>query len=114
MKRLKLGTHFSGMESWGLALKTMGVRHTLTFSCDSHAPCRNLINTVFKPDNLYDCVTKCSDSSTPYVDLFCCSPPCQTFSTAGKGEGAEDLSGLTMLIRQYSFCFGFNNVGLTW
>ena len=91
LKKMRFGTHFSGMESWGLALQTMNVKHEHVFACDSHEPCRNLLKGVFKPKKIYEDVAACSGNSTEAVDLLCTSPPCQPFSSAGKGNGCEDF-----------------------
>lgn len=90
LKRLRFGSHFSGMESWGLALQTLGVAHDHSFACDSHAPCRRLIQKVFKPGHIFENVKDCCSSAAPRVDLLCSSPPCQPFSSAGTGHGEKD------------------------
>ena len=93
LKKLKFGSHFSGMESWGLALRTLGVNHESVFACDSHAPCRSLISKIYKPKQVYKDVKDCCTRRAPKVDILCSSPPCQTFSTAGKGHGEKDPAG---------------------
>ena len=101
LKKLKFGSHFSGMESWGLALRTLGVNHESVFACDSHAPCRSLIGKLYKPKHLYKDVKESCTRDTPTVDVLCSSPPCQTFSSAGKGDGEKDPVGNFEFIINY-------------
>jgi DNA (cytosine-5)-methyltransferase 1 len=48
---------------------------------------------VTKPDIIYDDVLSRDVTTLPDVDCYCFSPPCQPFSTAGKGEGEADSRG---------------------
>jgi len=48
------------------------------------------------PDVKYSDVRKRSSKDAPACDIFVAGPPCVTFSSLGKGEGADDAKGRLM------------------
>lgn len=92
-KFLKVGTDFSGMEMPLIALRKLGVRVQHEFSCDITPACEKYITKVVKPKVFYKGVESRKIEEMPTVDAFFFSPPCQPFSTAGRGHGETDERG---------------------
>ena len=54
LKKIRYGSHFSGMEMYAIAFRKLVATFLHVFSCDSHQPCRHLIKTFMKPTHFYD------------------------------------------------------------
>lgn len=92
---MKIATVCSGIGSPEVALKNLGIDHTITFACeiDKYARQTYLEN--------HDCETMSQDmtaesweSEKYYADLMIGGIPCQSFSLAGKRLGELDPRGL--------------------
>lgn len=92
-KYLTVGTDFSGMDMPLIALRKLGVRVQHEFSSDVAPVCERYITTTVKPRVFYRGVEGRQLAEMPMVDAFFFSPPCQPFSTAGKGQGEADERG---------------------
>ena len=82
---------FAGIGAWGKAIERVTARHNDTcelkyyFEFDKYASnAFSAIHGVSESLNKWD-ITQ--DVVVPKVDVFFYSPPCQTFSIAGKREG---------------------------
>lgn len=93
LKTIRYGSHFSGMEMYAIAFRKLVATFLHVFSCDNYQPCRHLITTFRKPAHVYDDVASDAAKSAPAVDVFCFSPPCQSWSNMGKKMGAKDGRG---------------------
>ena len=67
----------------------MGVEHVLEFASDTDRSCRKVLAHVHKPRTLYSNVLDRSDDQVAAIDLYVWTPPCQDFSSAGKGRGTH-------------------------
>lgn len=144
MKKIKIGSDFSGVGAFNQALKRMGVDHEEVFACDMDKYSRitfitnygtesdkeilktenyifvaNVFHRIFvepkskQPiqedvDKAYQMCESISRSFSFYypwnvynretpkenIDLYMTSPPCQSFSLAGKRLGKEDKRGI--------------------
>lgn len=88
---------FAGIGAWGKALDRVTKRHGDThelkyyFEIDKYASnAFAAIHGVSEELNNWDITEKCE---VPEVDIFFYSPPCQSFSIAGKKEGRTVAKG---------------------
>ena len=93
---LRVGTDFSGLDMPAFALPFVldnpsKIRHV--FACDASPSCRQFVALVHKPQKIYADITDRDVTSVPACDLYMWGPPCQSFSTAGLCEGANDPRG---------------------
>ena len=90
---MKIGTDFSGIGSPEQALKNLGIKHSVEFSCeiDKHARESYLANHDTK--KMYEDITKRNHSEVDQLDLYIAGFPCQAFSISGKRQGFDDVRG---------------------
>ena len=94
MKRIKVGSDFSGVGAFNQALTRLGINYQEVFACDMDKYARqtfihNYGEPEYYPMNVYD--RKIPKES---LDIYMTSPPCQAFSMAGKRLGKEDKRGI--------------------
>jgi DNA (cytosine-5)-methyltransferase 1 len=94
MKKIKVGSDFSGVGAFDQALKRLGVKYETVFACDMDKYARdtfihNYGEPKYYPMNVYD-----RDIPTESLDIYMTSPPCQAFSLAGKRLGKDDKRGI--------------------
>jgi len=93
---LKVLSCFSGLGAFEKALKRQNIEYELINYCeiDKYASkAYSLIHNVSEKLNLGD-ITKVDEKKLDDFDLIVYSPPCQSFSVAGKQLGFEDKRGL--------------------
>jgi len=88
------GSDFSGVGSFDQALERIGIKQNKIFACDMDKYARqtyihNYGEPNYYPENVYD--RKIPEKP---LDIFMSSPPCQSFSLAGKRKGEEDKRGI--------------------
>lgn len=85
---------FAGIGAWSKALKNLGIDYEVVLAVENDEyplTAYNAIhNTNFEPID----ITKLDENEVPDCDVICYSPPCQTFSAAGKQEGFDDHRGI--------------------
>ena len=94
MKRLKVGSDFSGVGAFDQALKRLGVNYEEEFACDMDKYARdtfihNYGEPKYYPTNVYE-----REIPSQSLDIYMTSPPCQAFSLAGKRLGKDDKRGI--------------------
>jgi DNA (cytosine-5)-methyltransferase 1 len=94
MKKLKVGSDFSGVGAFDQALRRLEIDYKTVFSCDMDKYARqtyieNYGEPEYYPENVYN--RKIPDES---LDIFMTSPPCQSFSLAGKRKGEDSINGI--------------------
>lgn len=94
MKKIKVGSDFSGVGAFNQALKRLGVEFEEVFACDMDKYARetfihNYGEPKYFPTNVYE--REIPDES---LDIYMTSPPCQAFSLAGKRLGKDDSRGI--------------------
>lgn len=94
MKKIKVGSDFSGVGAFNQALKRLGVDYHEVFACDMDKYVRktfihNYGEPDYYPENVYD-----REIPTESLDIYMTSPPCQAFSLAGKRLGKDDKRGI--------------------
>lgn len=94
MKKIKVGSDFSGVGAFDQALKRLGIDYETIFACDMDKYARqtfihNYGKPKYYPENVYD-----REIPSESLDIYITSPPCQAFSLAGKRKGEEDKRGI--------------------
>lgn len=94
VKNIKTGSDFSGVGALDQALERLGIKQDKKFACDMDKYARqtyilNFGEPEYYPENVYN--REIPDES---LDLYVTSPPCQSFSLAGKRKGEESEKGI--------------------
>jgi DNA (cytosine-5)-methyltransferase 1 len=94
MRKLKVGSDFSGVGAFDQTLIRLGIDYETVFACDMDKHARktfiaNYGEPVYYPENVYN-----REIPKESLDIYMTSPPCQAFSLAGKRKGKEDLRGI--------------------
>ena len=110
---LKYGCDFSGICSAAQALHRLKVKfkHVYSAENDKFAVASLLAN--YKPERLFGDITMRNIDDVPYVDLYCASPPCQSFSSAKRNATrSSDLCkySLEVIKTKRPKCFIIENV----
>jgi DNA (cytosine-5)-methyltransferase 1 len=99
---LKVGSDFSGVGAFNQALTRLGVEYQEIFACDMDKYARqtfihNYGEPKYYPTNVYD-----REIPSESLDIYMTSPPCQSFSLAGKRLGKDDKRGI-LFFNSYEF-----------
>ena len=101
---MKVLSLFSGIGATEKALERENISFDLVNYCeiDKYASkAYSLIHNIDESKNLGD-ITKVKVEDIPYCDMISHTSPCQSFSTAGKGEGGDKGSGTESSLMWYS------------
>ena len=90
---IKIGTDFSGIGSPEVALKNLGIEIEHVFACDVDEYAKKSFLEIHKPKIFFDDITKRNHGSVEQLDMYFAGFPCQTFSSAGKRKGFDDVRG---------------------
>lgn len=92
---MKVVSLFSGIGAYERALENVGVNVELVNYCEilkDKSRAYSILHGVSEEKNLWD-ITKIDTSKIEDFDLLVYSPPCTSFSIAGKMQGLEDMRG---------------------
>jgi DNA (cytosine-5)-methyltransferase 1 len=94
MKKIKVGSDFSGVGAFDQALMRLNIPHETVFACDMDKFARqtyvhNYGQPAYYPENVYD-----REIPSQSLGIYMTSPPCQAFSLAGKRLGKDDERGI--------------------
>jgi DNA (cytosine-5)-methyltransferase 1 len=94
MKKIKVGSDFSGVGAFDQAMKRIGKEYKTIFACylDKHAR-QTYIHNYGEPDYYPKDVYE-REIPIESIDIYMTSPPCQAFSLAGKRLGKDDKRGV--------------------
>ena len=93
-KIIKTGSDFSGVGAFDQALERLGISQDKKFACDMDKYARqtyiyNFGEPDYYPENVYD-----REIPKESLDIYMTSPPCQSFSLAGKRKGEDSKNGV--------------------
>jgi DNA (cytosine-5)-methyltransferase 1 len=88
------GSDFSGVGAFDQALERLGIKQNKIFACDMDKYARqtyiyNFGEPAYYPKNVYD-----REIPKKSLDIYMTSPPCQSFSLAGKRKGEDSTNGV--------------------
>ena len=88
------GSDFSGVGAFDQALERLGIKQNKKFACDMDKYARqtyiyNYGVPAYYPENVYD-----REIPKESLDIYMTSPPCQSFSLAGKRKGEDSKNGV--------------------
>jgi DNA (cytosine-5)-methyltransferase 1 len=91
---IDIGSDFSGVGAFEQALLRLGIAYKTIFACDMNKYARqtfvhNYGEPKYYPENVYD-----REIPIEPLDIYVSSPPCQSFSLAGKRKGEDDKRGI--------------------
>jgi DNA (cytosine-5)-methyltransferase 1 len=95
MKKINVGSDFSGVGAFNQALKRIkGFQFNHVFACDMDKYARqsylaNYEAPGYYPENVYN-----REIPKHSLDIYMTSPPCQSFSLAGKRKGKDSENGI--------------------
>ncbi len=94
IEKLKVIELFAGIGAWHSALENLGIDHEVVLAVEQDEyplTAYNAIhNTNFEPID----ITELDENTVPDCDVVCWSPPCQSWSQAGKQGGFDDHRGV--------------------
>lgn len=99
MKKIKVGSQFSGVGAFEQALTRLKIDHDNIYAADLDKYARitylaNYEEPKYYVKDVYDTPIEEINKNNGSLDLVMFSPPCQAFSLAGKRKGKEDLRGI--------------------
>jgi|TARA_R110002153_G_scaffold44933_3_gene126827 DNA (cytosine-5)-methyltransferase 1 len=91
---IRTGSDFSGVGAFDQALNILGIKQDKIFACDMDKYARqtyiyNYGEPKYYPENVYD-----REIPKESLDIYMTSPPCQSFSLAGKRKGEDSENGI--------------------
>lgn len=92
---IKVLSLFSGIGAYEKALTNIGIDYELINYCEIDkvkSKAYSILHKVSESKNLWD-VTNTNSGKIDNFDLLVYSPPCQSFSIAGKKKGLNDIRG---------------------
>lgn len=95
MNKLKVGSVFSGIGAYEKAGENLHIEMDIKFYCEldrTKSKAYSLLHKVSEDKDLID-VTKIETDKLEDIDIFFYSPPCQSYSKAGKQGGINDIRG---------------------
>ena len=91
---IETGSDFSGVGAFDQALIKLGIDYKTIFACDMDKYARqtyieNYGEPEYYPENVYE-----REIPKQSLDIYMTSPPCQSFSLAGKRKGEDSENGV--------------------
>lgn len=93
MEKLRVVEAFGGIGAWAKALENLGINHEVLNVIEFDGNKMSGYNAIHGSDFVTSDITQLNASEIPDHDVFCYSPPCQSFSVAGNSKGIEDERG---------------------
>lgn len=95
-KKLRVGSHFSGIGSVNEAILKFNLDCEVVYSIEYEEKTQQAYKDVYNTKNVYGDITNVNPKDLPVVDIIVTSPPCQAFSKAGLKKGLADPNGRVM------------------
>jgi DNA (cytosine-5)-methyltransferase 1 len=87
MKKIKVGTDFSGIGAPEQALKNLGYDFENVFFCEIDKHAARSYQAIHEAKTYFEDITKRDHAEVEPLDLYVAGFPCQSFSIAGKRKG---------------------------
>lgn len=84
---------FAGIGAWSKALENLNIAHEVVAAIEFDKKTMDCYNSIHETAFVAQDITKVKPEDLPDCDMICYSPPCQSFSVAGKGLGTADPRG---------------------
>lgn len=94
MKKIKIGSDFSGVGAFNQALRRLGIEYDELFACDMDKYARQTFELNYGKPKDFPLDVYEREIPKESLDIYMTSPPCQAFSMAGKRLGKEDNRGI--------------------
>jgi DNA (cytosine-5)-methyltransferase 1 len=94
MKKIKVGSDFSGVGAFNQSLIRLGVDYKEVFACDWDKYSRQTFELNYGLPNYFPKDVYEREIPKESLDIYMTSPPCQSFSIAGKRLGKVDKRGI--------------------
>ena len=91
---IKVGSDFSGVGAFNVALKRLNIDFEELFACDMDKYARQTFIHNHGQPNYYPADVYEREIPDQSLDVYMTSPPCQAFSLAGRRLGKEDKRGI--------------------
>lgn len=91
---MKIGTDFSGVGAFNQALIRLGIEYDEVFACEMDKFARKSFITNYGEPKYYPTDVYEREIPVQKLDVYTTSPPCQSFSIAGKRQGKLDTRGI--------------------
>ena len=88
MKKLTVGSLFSGVGLCDLGLSWAGMRHA--FFCEVDPFCRSVLAKHWSDVPIYNDVRSLNGADLPHIDILCGGFPCQDVSQGGRRAGIKE------------------------
>ncbi len=96
-KQLTVGCDFAGVCGPAIALGMLGVDFEILWCSDNNMACQRMLKYHFGPGSIGPQILGDVEDVVPSqlakVDIYIATPPCQSFSSAGKQQGIDDARG---------------------
>ena len=91
---IRVGSDFSGVGAFDQALQRLKIDYKTVYACDMDKYARdtyitNYTEPPYYPENVYN-----RTIPNENLDIYMTSPPCQSFSLAGKRKGEDSVNGV--------------------
>jgi DNA (cytosine-5)-methyltransferase 1 len=93
MDELRVIEVFAGIGAYSKGLGNLGINHKVVAAIEFDEKTMNCYNALHGTNFVPSDIAKVIPEQLPECDLFCYSPPCTTYSAAGKGEGINSDIG---------------------
>jgi len=97
MKKIRIGSHFSGIGSINEAILKYNLPFEVTYSIEWDKKTQEAYKQIYNTPYTYGDISKINPKELPEVDIIMTSPPCQAYSNAGLKKGMEDDRGKILL-----------------
>lgn len=94
MKKIKVGSDFSGVGAFDQALKRLKIDYQTIYACDWDKYARQTFIHNYGEPEYYPKDVHEREIPSESLDIYMTSPPCQSFSLAGKRLGKDDKRGV--------------------
>jgi len=94
MKKINIGSDFSGVGAFNQALQRLKIYYNEVFACDWNKYSRQTFSLNYGTPKYFPIDVYERQIPKESLDVYMTSPPCQAFSLAGKRKGEEDKRGV--------------------